>query len=68
VLVKCANCKRQREGAIVPLGAMGAVTCTQAWVWTHCSAVFPIAMCQKTVRIDFEPLYTDGKRHADTSS
>jgi hypothetical protein len=49
--------------------AVGLVSYTQAWVCTHCSAVFPIALWQKTALSGVvEPLYTAGERVTDGSS
>jgi hypothetical protein len=61
----CSGHLAKEKGVIV---AVGLVSFTQAWVCTHCSAVFPIAVWQKTVLSGVEPLYTDGERVTDRSS
>ena len=48
--------------------ALGAITYAQAWLFTHCSAAFPMAVWQKKAFSALEPLYTDGKRLTDKLS
>jgi hypothetical protein len=33
-----------------------------AWVCTHCSAAYPIAVGKRNLRVPSEPLYADGRR------
>ena len=64
----CSGHLVKEKGVIVPLGVLGAVTYTQAWVCTQCSAAFPIAVWPKGVISGVAPLYADGKRLPESSS
>ncbi len=66
---RCSLCSGElvkEKSVVIALG--GVFAYTQAWVCTHCSAAFPIAVGQKTFASEFEPLYADGNRLRDRSS
>jgi hypothetical protein len=66
---RCSLCLghiAKEKGVMV---GVGLVSYGQAWVCTQCSAVFPIAVYQKTPLFGVvQPLYTAGERVTDRSS